>query len=72
MQPKVGVPPPQGDGDSMKELLDAGGGVLGADRQGDGFPEGERMVEIESSARPPNTSATMGMKSTPADRQVAR
>ena len=40
MQPKVGVPPPQGDGDSMEELLDAGGGVLGEDPQGDGFTEG--------------------------------
>ena len=40
MQPKVSVLPPQGDGDSMEELLDAGGGVLGADPQGDGFPKG--------------------------------
>ena len=68
VQPKAGVPPPQGDGDSVEEMLGAGGGVLGADP----LSTGERMVGIESSARPPNASATMGMKSTPTDRQAAR
>ena len=39
MQPKAGVPPPQGDGDSVEEMLGAGGGVLGADPLSNGLPE---------------------------------
>ena len=48
MQPKAGVPPPQGDGDSVEEMLGAGGGVLGADPLSNGLPEradgGDRVL----------------------------
>ena len=48
MQPKAGVPPPQGDGDSVEEMLGAGGGVLGADPLSNSLPEradgGDRVL----------------------------
>ena len=39
MQPKACIPPPEGDRDPVKQLLDAGGGVLGVDSLGNGLPE---------------------------------
>ena len=39
MQPKASIPPPQGDGHTMKELLGAGGGALGADSPTNGLPK---------------------------------
>ena len=39
VQPKASIPPPQGDGHTMKELIGAGGGALGADSPTNGLPK---------------------------------
>ena len=39
VQPKASIPPPQGDGHTMKELLGASGGALGVDSPTNGLPK---------------------------------
>ena len=61
--------PPQGNRHSVKKVFSAGGGVLGGHSLCHGLPDassgGDGVL-----ANPPRVSNTIGMNSTPAERQA--
>ena len=60
VQPQSSIPPPQGNGSTVEQLLGAGGGILGPVLRTMDLPR-LRRVEMESSARPPNVSTAKGL-----------
>ena len=70
MKPKVCVSMPQDDGKPSKEVLGGGSLFSNVSSVGNGLTNGFDCCNDVLSTRPPRASATIGMKSMPADRRA--